>query len=123
MLTNTDCTLYNFNGIGYDRHYISAVMWVENRALKVGKQGLLPTDGIQVYIPPKNAPQVKYEATRDMLVKGRCNFVFDNTSQQTVSESMKQFRVEYPDFVVITAIEDKQYSVTSVINHIKLTAR
>lgn len=123
MLTNTDCTLYHSNSTGYDRYYISAVMWQENRALKIDKQGLLTSDDITIYIPSKNAPQVEFKATKDILVKGNCTFEFNNSTQQTVSESMKQFRSRYPEFVVINAVADKQYSVNADLNHIKLTAR
>ena len=37
MLTNTDCTLYHFNKLtqGYDRYYLSAVMWQESRTQKI----------------------------------------------------------------------------------------
>lgn len=32
---------------------------------------------------------------KDMLVRGLCDFDFDNTNQQTISESMKNFKNTY----------------------------
>ena len=42
MLTNTDCTLYHFNRTtqGYDRYYLSAVMWQESRTEKILPKGV-----------------------------------------------------------------------------------
>ena len=60
MLTNTDCTLYHFNKTtqGYDRYYLSAVMWQESRTEKIGKHGVLVSDDVNIYVP--ETPQRSY---------------------------------------------------------------
>lgn len=125
MITNTDITAYCYNKAtqGYDRHYISAVMWQEQRTQKTGKQGTIISDGITVYIPYENAIQLKFEGSKDILVKGCCNFEFDNSSKESVSDSFKQFRLEYPEFVVVNTVAEKTYSFNKSLSHIKLIAR
>ena len=125
MLTNTDCTLYHFNKLtqGYDRYYLSAVMWQESRTQKIGKQGVIVSDDVNIYVPRENALFPKCELAKDMLVKGNIDFVFDNTSQKTVSESLREFNHTYPESVTVLTYEDKNYSVGSQLDHIKLIAR
>ena len=43
-----------------------------------------------------------------MLVKGKCEFEFDNQTPQSISESMKMFRAEY-DFVTVMSIDDYMF--------------
>lgn len=122
MITNSDCTLYQFNGKGYDRIYISAVMWQEHRSASVSKQGLQSADGIVIFIPKENAPKTaSYNPTKDIIIKGNCSFTFDNSSQQTVSESHKRLTANYQCFSVMS-IDSKLYGSES-LQHIKLTAR
>lgn len=125
MLTNTDCTLYHFNKLtqGYDRYYLSAVMWQESRTQKISRQGVVVSDDVNIYVPRENALFPKNELAKDMLVKGNIDFVFDNTSQKTVSESLREFNRLYPDSVTVLTYEDKRYSVNEQLDHIKLTAR
>ena len=125
MLTNTDCTLYHFNKLtqGYDRYYLSAVMWQESRTQKIGKQGVIVSDDVNIYVPRENALFPKCELAKDMLVKGNIDFAFDNTSPKTVSDSLKVFNSLYPDKVTVHTYEDKNYSVGSQLDHIKLIAR
>ena len=122
MITNSDCTLYKFNGIGYDRLYISAVMWQEHRSASVSKQGLQSADGVVIFIPKDNAPNISsYNPTKDIIIKGNCSFTFDNLSQQTVSESLKALRSKHQYFAVMS-IDSKLYGSES-LQHIKITAR
>lgn len=125
MITNTDCTLYQFNGTGYDRYHISAVMWQEYRSASVSKQGLQSADGIVIYVPKDNIPQMSQTATqsptKDIIIKGNCNFTFDNSSQQRVSESLKTLRSKHQYFTVM-GIDNKLYGSES-LQHIKITAR
>ena len=105
MLKNADCTLYRYNKIthGYERFFIRDVYWRENKAGNVLKSGLKNAYSTTVYIyRPCNLPETP---TKDMLVKGCCPFEFDNTSQQTISESMKEFSRLYK-FVTVMSIDN-----------------
>lgn len=102
MLTNADCTLYKFENGGYRRYEILNVYWNENRSGNVLKSGLQTVDSTSVYLysdsvlPNANA--------KDMLVKGICDFEFDNTSQKTISESMNRFRSNY-EFITVMSVD------------------
>ena len=91
MLTNTDCTLYHFNKAaqGYDRYYISAVMWQESRTQKISRQGVVVSDDVNIYVPRENALFPNCEIAKDMLVKCNINFGFDYKSKKNVSESIR----------------------------------
>lgn len=102
MMTNSDCTLYLYDKAtgGYTRHFISGVYWRENKAGNVLKSGLQTADSTTVYLySDKVAPA---SPTKDMLVKGKCDFVFDNTSTQTISESKKRFDTEHSHVTVMS---------------------
>ncbi len=110
MLTNTSATLYKFNGTGFDRFFISAVFWYDSNQARVTKSGLNSAAQASIFIPLKSITSDNTPKTpsKDMFVKGNCEFEFDNTSQKTVSERMKEFRGKY-EFVTISDIEEKLY--------------
>ena len=122
MLAQASCTLYKFNGIGYDRYYISSCHWQENRASNIIKSGLQSADSVTVYIQKEDLTVAPETASFDMIIKGQCDFEFDNTSQQSVSESMKEFRKQYPQFVTVSSIDNKLYGLKE-LQHIKISAR
>lgn len=124
MITNTDCTIYAYNEAtqGYDRHYINAVMWQEQRTEKVLKTGIEISDGITIYIP-KNTISIDLTGNKNIFVQGCCPFEFDNSSQKTISDSLKQFKIQYPDFVVAYEIASKFYARNQNLSHIKILAR
>ena len=62
---------------------------------------------------------IPQEPTKDILVKGTVDFEFDNSSPQSISESMKDFQKKYT-FFVVTAINDYTYGGLS---HIEISAR
>ena len=117
MLTNTDCTLYRASGIGYERIYIPAVFWMESRGAALMK-GANEDVGITVYIPEEYADSAPKTPMKDMLVKGECKIEFDNTSEKTVSESMRDLRNYLP--AVVKAVDNKLYG--TALRHIKVTA-
>ena len=118
MLTNTDCTLYQASGIGYERVYIPAVFWMESRGAALMKGANVEDVGITVYIPEEYADSAPKTPMKDMIVKGECKFVFDNTSEKTVSEGMRDLRYHSP--AVVKAVDNKLYG--TALRHIKVTA-
>lgn len=106
MFTDTMMTLYRFNGKGFDRLIIPHCHWQECKAANVLKSGMQNADGIAIYIPLNAlvlAPNDFYfRATvcfqtliypsvplSRHYCKGECNFIFDNSSDRSVSESLK----------------------------------
>ena len=90
---------------------------------KIGKHGVLVSDDVNIYVPREIAVFPKCRESMDMAVKGNIDFAFDNTSPKTVSDSLKVFNSLYPDKVTVHTYEDKNYSVGSQLDHIKLIAR
>lgn len=135
MIGESSLTLYRYNGKGFDRYYIPECHWQENKARNVLKTGDQNADSVTVYIPLDSLMLTANEntqpslhllpnpqtASKDIIVKGECNFTFDNFSQQTVSESLKQLRSEHQIYTVMS-IDRKLYGSRN-LQHIKISAR
>lgn len=119
MFKNADCTLYKYDKDtgGYIRHFIEGVYWHGSKDGSVSKSGLSAADSTTVFIyqhyPVPESP------TKDILVKGCCEFEFDNTSPQTVSVSLKKLRGE-EDFVTVIKIDDCWYGG---LPHLEISAK
>lgn len=119
MLKNADCTLYLYDKTtqGFTRHIINGVYWRENKAGNVLKSGLQTADSTTVYL---YSDEIKpLTVAKDMLVRGLCDFDFDNTNQQTISESMKNFKNTY-NAVTVMSIDDYMFGN---LPHIEISAK
>lgn len=139
MFADTMLTLYRFNGKGFDRYVIPQCHWQECKASNVLKSGMTDADGIIVYIPAKalvlapnsflfpcnqlflNADISPHNPSQDIIIKGECNFTFDNSNDRSVSESLKQLRNEY-DIHTVMSIDRLLYG-SADMQHIKVSAR
>lgn len=117
MLVNANCTLYRYENGGYQRYVIHNVYWRENKAGNVLKSGLVNADKTTIYFYTDDA--VPDSLTKDMLVKGVCEFEFDNTSQKSVSDSMKQFMSQY-EYVTVMSVDNMMFGG---LPHIEISAR
>ena len=114
MLVNADCTVYEKDT--YVRHYVPNVYWNDSRGRTVTKGGIQISDQVIVYIySGEYVPKAG-----DIIVKDECSFVFNTVSPETVSQSMKQFRVLHPGFAVVKNVNDARYGGLS---HIEVLAR
>ncbi len=114
MLTNADITL--FEKENYTRHFFENVYFSDSRGQTVTKNGIQISDSILIYIYsdgylPKSG---------DIVIKNRCDFLFDNSCQKSISESMKTFREKYPDFAVVKTVNNYQFGG---LPHVEITAR
>ncbi|GAB5081330.1 hypothetical protein Osc1_05030 [Hominimerdicola sp. 21CYCFAH17_S] len=119
MLTNTDCTLYAYDKAtgGFIRHKMENVYWRENKAGNVLKSGLQTADSTTVYIYTDEV--VPQSVSKDMLVKGACDFEFDNSSAQSISASMKAFRGAH-NYITVMSIDNYMYGGNP---HIEVSAK
>lgn len=110
MLKNADCTLYLYNKAtqGFTRHIINGVYWRENKAGNVLRSGLQTADSTTIYLYSDDVKPLT--VAKDMLVRGICDFDFDNTNQQTISESMKNFKNTYNARKIKVAVELASFS-------------
>ena len=118
-MTNLDCTLYKYNQKtgGYTRYFIQNVYWQEGHSKSIVNKLLESSDNTKVFF--FSAQIVPETPAKDILVKGNCEFEFDNTSESTISDSMKQFRQMYK-FVTVSEISDFMFGGLS---HIEITAK
>ena len=114
MLVNADCTVYEKDT--YVRHVIKDIYWNDSRGRTVTKGGIQISDQVIIYIYDSDyVPKAG-----DIIVKDECSFLFDATSQQTASQSMKQFRESCPGFAVVKNANDARYGG---LPHIEVLAR
>lgn len=118
MLFNSSCTVYRAIEKGFERSFIPECFWQESRGASLAKGGVLEDGGVFVYIPEKYAALAPKTPQKDMLVKGDCPFEFDNSSDKTVSDSMRTLRVYSP--ATVKSIDDKLYG--AALRHVKVTA-
>lgn len=121
----TTFTLYRANGDGYDRFVIPNSHWQECKASNVIKSGLQNADSVVIYIPYSSIYVDDVDVTpqntsKDMIVKGVCDFVFDNTFDQSISESFREFKRKYKPLTV-NSIDRKLYG-SKALQHIKISA-
>lgn len=114
MLSNADVTFYSAKT--YERHTANKAYFTDNRGQTLKKNGIEISDAISVYLyTDEYIPKAG-----DIVIKGIVNFDFDTSTEQTVSESMKQFRSQYPDFAVVKSVSDYRFGG---LPHIEITAR
>lgn len=114
MLSNADVTFYSAED--YSRHTANKAYFTDNRGRAVKKNGIETTDSVTVYLyTDEYLPKAG-----DIVVKGICSFEFDNSSQQAISEGMKAFRGQHPDFAVVKSVSDCRFGG---LPHIEVTAR
>lgn len=118
MLTNTVCTLYAYDGDsgGYTRTVIENVYWSSVHKRTVGKSGANSSDETVVYFYGADFPKT---ASKDILVKGVCEFEFDNSTQESISRSFAEFR-KITTFVTVMSISDCRFGGLS---HMEVTAK
>ena len=128
MLTNESCTLYLKDGNGFTRYFVPKCHWQESKASNVLKSGLQNADGITVYIFENsiddeliNVLNSRRSAAQDIIVKGECDFTFDNSSPQSASQSLKALNSEY-DVHTVMSIDRLLYGSPDM-RHFKLSAR
>lgn len=114
MLKNADCTVYEKDS--FVRHTIKGVFWSDNRGQTVTKNSVQVSDSVLVYIYSGDYVL----KAGDIIVKGIVDFEFDSSSQKSVSDSMKLFREQFPDFAVVKNVNDCRYGG---LPHIEVTAK
>lgn len=124
MMVNADCTLFKYdkNTTGFTRHEIKNVYWQTSQQANIIKSGLTSCDSTTIFIYESSIDGNNIPETpkKDMIVKGLVEFDFDNTSSQTISNSMKLFREQFPQFVTVSTIDDMLFGG---LPHIEVSAK
>lgn len=99
MLTN--CTVTIFEVETFAAHPLTDAYCYCISGERIDKVGAKTAGERTVYLyTPKYHPKIG-----DIVVVGDCDFTFDTTSQQTVSQSMAAFRKAYPQHTVIRDVQ------------------
>lgn len=120
MLTNTDCTVYRHTERGYERVYIPACFWQDSHSVGLSAGGLVPADEVLLYIPEEYASRAPKTPQKDILVRGRCAYSFNNSTASTVSESLRKLTSTFAT-VTVVSVANKLYGTAA--RHIKVVAR
>ena len=72
MYTNTDMTLYHWNGSGYDRREIKKVFWSHSHISNTTKTGQVDSDRVFISIPESSAMVLEIATGKDLVVSGLC---------------------------------------------------
>lgn len=99
MYTNTDMTLYHQGDTGYSRHLIKGVFWDDTFSENTSKTGQTAAAVAKVYVPLAAAGQLNIRAG-DIAIKGDCSVEFDNTSEETVSQTLKALKKSYEVYMI-----------------------
>lgn len=128
MLTTDSCTLYLKNGGGFDRFFVPCCHWQERKADNVLKSGMTSADGVTVYILSRDVSRdlstllaSRKTAAEDMIVYGACPFVFDNSTPQRTSESLRALHAAFDVHTVMSL--DKLLYGAEELRHFKISAR
>mgnify|MGYP001099906773 FL=1 len=121
MITNADITYYSCDSAGkYTRYEIRGAHWEETKQANVLKSGLTSIETVKVFIPAENLPsELKFNAGKDIIVKGITDFEFDNTSQQTISNSLKTLKEQNDKVLTVSIVDEKMYG-SPWMRHVQL---
>jgi hypothetical protein len=123
MYTNANITLYACPDGKYTRHEINGVFWEDVKQSNIIKSGLSTADSVKVFIPVGSLPgEIKFTTGKDLIVKGGVDFEVDNTSQQTISASLKTMKETYDRVVTVNVVDDKLYG-SPRMQHIQLSCK
>ena len=72
------------------------------------KSGMTTVESVKVFIPAEHLPDdLKFNAGKDIVVKGITDFEFDNTSQQTISASLKTLKEQNDKVPTVSIVDEK----------------
>lgn len=98
-----DCTVYERDT--YTKHVFPNVFYFDERTeiVKTGTEETNKYLTVRIYADKFKADNYRPKQG-DIILTGTTDFVFDTSTQQTLSQSMSQFRQQYPDFAVINEV-------------------
>lgn len=123
MYVNADMTLYSCGQDGkFTRKAIKEVFWQESKQSNIEKTGLSSADAIKVFIPKLSMPEgVKFTTGKDLILWGIIDFEFDNTSSQTISNSLKGLKALH-DVYTVSVADGKLYG-SPMMQHYQIMGR
>ena len=122
MYTNADITLYSFSNNTYTRKPINGVFWDEVKQSNFLKSGVVNSDSVIIYIPLENiVGDLNFTVGKGLIVHGIIDYEIDNTSQSTISTSLKALK-DLHGFVTLTTCDKKLYGSPNM-QHYELSCK
>lgn len=110
-------TVYHYVDGQYVRGVISGCFCYDTKQSTLNRTGMQNTDTFVVVID--TMIDMAFSEGYDMVVNGECNFEIDNTSEATISNSIKELKTNH-DVYTISSVERNLYGD---IPNIKLSCK
>lgn len=94
MITNKEnITIFHKTEAGtYETYETGPVFHCKGKNLYILKGSIIDSaDIVKIYIPKKSMKEAVI-APNDLLITDKCDFIFDNSSEKTISESIKSLK-------------------------------
>lgn len=101
LCSNGDCTIYEKDT--FQRHVCEGVHFYDGRGRTVEKDGVRVAGAAEIFIFGVNNSEGYAPKAGDLIVPGVCQVIIDTTSQQSVSEGVKQLRTG-GDLIVVKSV-------------------
>lgn len=135
MYTNTGATLYNYDRdkttgkVRYRRTTLENVFWDDSKQSNTMKSGLTSIESVKVCVPFDVKTNGKAYASpkaylnsadkdnlftfvansQDLIVKGIIEYEIDNTSNQTISESLSYMKNNFDYVMTVSVVDMKDF--------------
>lgn len=135
MYTNTGATLYNYDRdkstgkVTYRRTTLENVFWDDSKQSNTMKSGLTSIESVKVCVPfDVKTNNKKYASpkaylnsadkdslftfvanSQDLIVKGIIEYEIDNTSNQTISESLSYMKNNFDYVMTVSVVDMKDF--------------
>ena len=135
LYTNANATLYNYfkdketGKVMYRKTYLRGIFWDDTKQSNVLKSGMATVESVFICVPfdvetegktyksPKEYQKAndkdKYFTfianSQDLIVKGIIDYDINNTSMQTISESLSYLRNNYDNVMTISVVDEKDF--------------
>lgn len=110
LITNGICTF--FDSRDFTRHIYSGILFFDNRNFIRDKTGETKNGSLDIQIyGVNNTDTTWFPKVGDYVVPEICDFEFNVSDEQKISESMADFRKKYNNFAVVNSVE-KRFSDT-----------
>ncbi len=103
MLSNGSITIYRICANRYERFVIKNCYFYWQKSQTTTQSGTITTDTATVIIPWSDAAP----AVNDLVVRGICDFAFDNSTESGQSAGMKELKSKRQLYTVSSVAENK----------------
>lgn len=103
LMDNTALTVYD--GRTFSKTLIKHAFAVDCRGKLANKNSFETSGNLKAFIPSAIIAAGTYFTPASLIVTENCGFEFDTSSEQALSQSLKEFKKLYPTFAVIKECE------------------